>query len=455
MPLLRNVTGTFGSYSERMGRMVSRGRIAQVAAVVLGLVVVGMLALTVLLDSLTHYPGTGGPLVDSLALAAGGLPSAAVATLLVARRPGNPIGWLLFGILFAGASPSNEYDVLAYRMHPGTLPLGWVSVVVEEVWPLFLVFVAILLWVFPDGKLPAGRWRRPSVILLVFGLLLAVAASAPGVVVVARHDVHITAMGDLANSPGGWFVVLDLAVIALSLAAWLAWVVIQIPTYRRADGERRQQLKWLYSGAVVTVVAFVLGVFVVPVAMGQAPGFGNNPVITALVVLAFGAMPVSLAVAVLKYRLYELDRIISRVVSYALITALLVGVYAGLVLLATHALPIRSAVGVAVATLITAALFSPLRRWVQRVVDRRFNRSRYDAEALVAAFTARMRHTVDFDAVRDDLVSVVHEAFQPTQVSMWLVPADGQAVAGPGQRGDAGPWRLAAWPGQSPRPVRD
>jgi hypothetical protein len=122
-------------------------------------------------------------------------------------------------------------------------------------------------------------------------------------------------------------------------------------------------------------------------------------------------------------RLYELDRIISRVVSYALITALLVGVYTGLVLLATHALPIRSAVGVAVATLITAALFNPLRKRVQRLVDRRFNRSRYDAEALVAAFTTRMRHTVDFDAVRGDLVGVVHEAFQPTQVSMWLVEA--------------------------------
>jgi hypothetical protein len=417
-----------------MGRMVSRGRIAQVAAALLGLAVLGMLVLTVVLDSLTHYPGTGGPLVDSLAVACAGIPAAAVATVLATRRPANPIGWLLFAILFVGASPSNEYDILAYRKHPGTLPLGWVSVVFEEVWPLFLVFVAILLWVFPDGKLPDGRWRRPSVILLVFGLLLAVAASAPGVVVVARHDVQITALGDVANSPGGWFIILELAVIALSLTAWLAWIAIQIPTYRRAGGERRQQLKWLYSGGAVTLVAFILGVFVIPVAMGQAPGFGTHPVVNALVVLAFGALPVCIGVAVLKYRLYELDRIISRVVSYALITALLVGVYTGLVLLATHALPIRSAVGVAVATLITAALFNPLRRRVQRVVDRRFNRSRYNAEAVVAAFTARMRHTVDYDAVRDDLLGVVHEAFQPTQVSMWHVLAggplsDGQDVA--------------------------
>ena len=145
--------------------------------------------------------------------------------------------------------------------------------------------------------------------------------------------------------------------------------------------------------------------------------------IRALVVLAFGAMPASLGVAVLKYRLYELDRIISRVVSYALITTLLVGFYTGLVLLTTHVLPYKSAVAVAACTLITAALFNPLRKRVQRLVDRRFNRSRYNAEAVVAAFTARMRQTVDFDAVRDDLVGVVHEAFQPTQVSMWLVEA--------------------------------
>ena len=406
-----------------MSRMVSRGRVAPVAAVLLGLVVLGMLALTVVLDSLTHYPGTGGPLVDSLAVAAAGIPAASVATLLAARRPGNPIGWLLFGILFAGYSPSNQYDILAYRTHPGTLPLGWVSVVFEELWPLFLVFVAILLWVFPDGKLPAGRWRRPSVVLLVSGLLLGVVASTSGVIVVARGDVRIRATGDLANPPGGGFEVLDIAVIALSLVAWLAWILIQIPTYRRADGERRQQLKWLYSGATVTLVAFVFGVFVIPVAAGHAPGYPNNPVISALVVLAFGAMPASLGVAVLKYRLYELDRIISRVVSYALITALLVGFYTGLVLLTTHVLPYKSAVAVAACTLITAALFNPLRKRVQRLVDRRFNRSRYNAEAVVAAFTARMRQTVDFDAVRDDLVGVVHEAFQPTQVSVWLAEA--------------------------------
>lgn len=108
-----------------------------------------------------------------------------------------------------------------------------------------------------------------------------------------------------------------------------------------------------------------------------------------------------------------------------MITALLGGVYFGLIVLATWVLPVKGAVGVAAATLVTAALFNPLRRRVQRLVDRRFNRSRYDAEAVVAAFSARLRHTVDLDAVRDDLVSVVGQAVQPTTVSMWLTPGPG------------------------------
>ena len=423
LPGCRNVPGTFGAYSGRMSRMVSRVRIAPAAAILLGLVVLGVVASTVVLDALVHTPATGGPVVESLSIAAAAAPATSVGVLLAARRPRNPIGWLLLAILLVGASPTGEYDILDYRIHHGTLPLGWLSVVIQECWPLFLAFVAILLWVFPDGKLPAGRWRRLSVILLVIGLAIAVTASLSGVMAVAGHDVHIAPDGDLASSPARFLVPFYLATIAVSLAAWLAWIVIQIPTYRHADGERRQQLKWLYSGGAVTLVAFVFGVFVIPLAMGQAPGWGNTPVITALVILAFGAMPASLAVAVLKYRLYELDRIISRVVSYTVITALLVGFYTGTVLLTTHVLPFKSAVTVAACTLITAALFNPLRRRVQRAVDRRFNRSRYNAEAVVAGFTARMRQTVDFNAVRDDLIGVVHEAFQPTQVSMWLVEA--------------------------------
>jgi hypothetical protein len=156
------------------------------------------------------------------------------------------------------------------------------------------------------------------------------------------------------------------------------------------------------------------------------------------VILGTAALPVCLGVAVLKYRLYELNRVISRVVSYTLITALLGGLFAGLILLATHVLPVKGSVAVAVATLVIAALFNPLRRRVQRAVDRRFNRARYDAEAIVAGFTARLRQTIDLETLRDDLASVVNEAFQPSHVSVWLPDdepsATVPALAPPGTR---------------------
>ena len=137
------------------------------------------------------------------------------------------------------------------------------------------------------------------------------------------------------------------------------------------------------------------------------------------VVAAF-AVPVSMAVAILKYRLYDIDRIISRTVAYTIITGLLVGVYAGLVLLATQVFGFHSAVAVAAATLAAAALFSPVRSRVQQVVDRRFNRARYDAERTVAAFAARLKDTVDLDSVQDQLAGAVHQALEPAHVSVWI-----------------------------------
>jgi hypothetical protein len=402
--------------------MVKRRRAAQAAAVVLGVLVLAGCAGKVVLDQATNTAGTGGPLIDALSTAIALIPATSVAVVLAIRRPRNPIGWLLFAILILGASPTSEYDVLAYRTHPGTIPLGWASVTLEQCWPLFLASVAILLWTFPDGRLPTGRWRRPSVVYLVSGLLIATAASSSGAVGAAQHDIQVTATGDLATPAATGYVILNFAAIAMSVVAWLIWIAIQFPTYRHAHGERRQQLKWLYSGAGVTLVAFIFGIFLIPLATGGAIGNDTNPVAEAFLFLAFGALPVSMGVAVLRYRLYELDRIISRVVAYTLITGLLVAVFAGAVLLTSHVLPFQDSVSVAVSTLITAALFNPVRRRVQRVVDRRFNRARYNAEAVVAAFTARLRNNVDLDAVREDLIGVVDEAVQPTRVSMWLVP---------------------------------
>ena len=171
-------------------------------------------------------------------------------------------------------------------------------------------------------------------------------------------------------------------------------------------------------------MSFSSSAFRVPLPPGEPAGYPNGPVVNDSIKLAFGAMLVCIGVAVLKYRLYEIDRIISRVISYASSPPCSPGCSPGWCCWPPSALPVKSPVAVAASTLVAAALFNPLRRRVQRVVDRRFNRARYNAEAVVAAFTARLRQTVDFDAVRADLTGVVHEAFQPAQVSMWLVEQD-------------------------------
>jgi hypothetical protein len=397
-----------------------RARTAAAAAVVLGVVALGLGAASVLLDHLTHQPGTGGPAADAFLTTVGAVPATAVGVLLAARRPRNPIGWILLAIIILETSPTGPYLILDYRTHHGALPLGWLALVIEECWPMFLVLVTLLLWLFPDGTLPAGRWHRPAAVAAVGWLLVGLATSSRGVLVAAGGDVRIQANGDLANQGTGALRVLSVVVIVGTLASWTAWLAIQIPAYRHASGEYRQQLKWLYSGAGIWVVSLIFGVFIAELVAGNAPGWSNQAVVGAVVFLGTAALPVCMGVAVLKYRLYELNRIISRVVSYTVITALLAGLFAGLILLATHVLPVKGSVAVAVATLVIAALFNPLRRRVQRAVDRRFNRARYDAEAIVAAFTARLRQTIDLDTLQGDLTGVVDEAFQPAHVSVWL-----------------------------------
>jgi len=409
---------------------IVRAQTAAAAAVVLGVVTLGLGAASVLLDNLTHQPGTGGPAADAFITVVGAVPATAVGTLLAARRPRNPIGWMLLAIILVEGSPASQYLILDYRMHHGALPLGWVAVVLQECWPMFLVLTSLLLWLFPDGTLPTGRWHRPAAVAAVGWLLIGLATSSRGVLVAAGGDVRIQASGGLANPVPGAFRVLDVLVIVGTLVSWIAWLAIQVPTYRHASGEHRQQLKWLYSGAAIFVGALIIGVFIAQLVVEEVPGWGNQSVVSAVLIIGTAALPVCMGVAVLKYRLYELNRVISRVVSYTLITALLGGVFAGLILLATRVLPVKGSVVVAVATLVIAALFNPLRRRVQRAVDRRFNRARYDAEAIVGAFSARLRRTIDLDTIRGDLVGVVHEAFQPAHVSVWL-PGTGPHTTAP------------------------
>ena len=167
------------------------------------------------------------------------------------------------------------------------------------------------------------------------------------------------------------------------------------------------------AGGAVALVSFITGV-VIAAHHGIWQTVGN------VLVIGVAALPVGMGVAILRYRLYEIDRIISRTLAYTIVTGLLVGVYAGLVLLATRVLSLNSPVAVAVSTLATAALFSPVRRRVQQVVDRRFNRVRYDGDRIVEAFAVRLKDAVDLAAVRADLASVVSQALEPAQVSVWM-----------------------------------
>jgi hypothetical protein len=199
---------------------------------------------------------------------------------------------------------------------------------------------------------------------------------------------------------------------------WLATLVGQALSYRRSSGERRQQLKWLVGGSAVAIVGGALGV-----------PLSDNPskivqIVGSIGIVAVLALPVSMGVAILKYRLYDIDRLISRTLAYAIVTGLLVGVYAAVVAVAGAA-SFSSPVEVAAATLAAAALFSPLRRRVQRVVDRRFNRARYDADRMVAEFAARLKDAVDLDAVRVDLAGVVQQTLEPAHVSVWIAGSEG------------------------------
>jgi hypothetical protein len=396
--------------------------VAPVLAVTLGLLALGAGLADVPPAVLLHQTGPGGPVAYTLILLAIVLPGTAVGVVLAARRPGNPIGWLLLALLLLTADPAGDYAIVDYRMHHGTLPLGWVAVVLLGSFPLIPVLVAILLWLFPDGRLPAGRWRRPAQVLITGAVLLSVVTSvAPGVTDLAGRDVHIDAGGNLYPVGPAWTIIGNVTGVA-AVASLLAWLAVQVPRYRRSSDERREQLKWLYSGAAVYVFAFV-GALVGPSAAGEAFG-SDGPVANDVIELAGSVLVVCIGVAVLKYHLYAIDRIVSRVISYAVITAALAGVFTGLVVLATQVLPFKEPVAVAGSTLAAAALFNPLRRRVQRAVDRRFNRARYNAEAVVAAFTARLRQTVDFDAVQGDLMGAADQAFQPVHVSVWLAPHD-------------------------------
>jgi hypothetical protein len=345
------------------------------------------------------------------------IPFAVVGFVVAMRRPGNPIGWLSMAIAacFMFSTDSGFYAVLVYRQGHH-LPLGPVALVLYEFWFPAIAALTLVILLFPDGWLPPGFWRAVAwaagTVLTVFTITLTVAT----VTAIDGHHVRLDAFDGLAaiDNPTGWFAVAERIFLLFSLAVLVGSVARQLLNWRRSPGERRQQLKWLASGLAVGVTCLIVSLVT---GGSTAPGV---VLVSNIVTVGVAALPVSIGVAILKYRLYEIDRLISRTLAYAVVTGLLVGVYAGLVLLATRVLSFSSPVAVAASTLVAAALFNPVRRRVQRAVDRRFNRARYDADRMVAEFAARLKDAVDLDAVRADLAGVVHAALEPAHVTVWV-----------------------------------
>ena len=351
------------------------------------------------------------------------LPIAAVGLVIARHRPRNPIGWLLIA---AAASvvltdDAELYVWLVYRLGHH-LPLGPVALLLAFTQFTLYMTLPVAILLFPDGVLPSPRWRWVLwAYLTVTGfLLVSVYAAVVGLIV--AHDVHLDASGDLTalNNPSGgtaWLATVHTVIFPIMVAFWLSFAARLLLSWRRASIVRRQQLKWLLTGCAISLATGVISVAVglvphAPAAVQGAATFVSD--------LGIAVLAVCVGMAILRYRLYDIDRIISRTLAYAIVTGLLVGVYAGLVLLATRVLAFHTSVAVAAATLAAAALFNPLRRRVQRVVDRRFNRARYDADLIVAAFAARLKDTVGLDSLRDDLTAVVDRALEPAHISVWM-----------------------------------
>ena len=392
------------------------------AALVLGCLVLVLVTVDVPLASLARQSlNSSGGSWPAWYSAAFGLLGFVVAW----RKPGNPLGWIFLAVaaLSALSQDASFYAVADYRLRHGSLPLGWVAVLVQPGWAPTIALVGLAFLLFPDGSPPSPRWRWVLWTYLAAAGLWIAGTLIASLAAIAGHRIRVDASGNLLvlTQPTGsawWWGVVEAVFLPALAVCLLGSVTGQLLSFRRSSGERRQQLKWLATGSALAAASIFLGI-ALPARTGLLGVIGH--IASGAALLGF---PACMGVAILRYRLFDIDRVISRTLAYAVVTGLLAGVYAGIVLLATEVLQFRSTVAVAVATLAAAALFNPLRRRVQKMVDRRFNRARYDADRIIAAFTARLQDAVDLDVIRADLASSVQRALEPAHLSVWIQEAD-------------------------------
>ena len=336
--------------------------------------------------------------------------------LLAARRPANPYGWLwlAYGLGWAVVGFTNAYAIYVSAGGSGMLrwagSIAWAGRVAFV--PLLGLTVLILL-LFPDGRPPSRRWRW---VIRAIGVAVVVTTVAGALLPADEGDPIGNPLAVQGPIEALADTIVNVGITTLFLAILLSAVLLLL-RFRRARGLQRQQLKWLAFGGGFLAAYILLDM------ISQVPPGLVDALIEAL---TFGALYVGVGMAVLRYRLYDIDRLINRTLVYGLLTALLAGVYAGAVLILGQ---VFGGVGgdppswaVAGATLAVAALFQPARRRIQAVVDRRFNRRKYDAAKTVEAFSRRLREEVDLDALSGELLAVVDQTMQPTRASIWLRP---------------------------------
>jgi hypothetical protein len=342
---------------------------------------------------------------------------ATVGAVVASRQPRHPVGWLLlaFGVLGNASFVIGGYADYGLLARPGTLPAArLVAAYFPADAAVAFACLGFILLLTPTGSLPSARWRWWAILTAATPIALLVAI--PLVLNPADQPYQSpTSPFDLQGLSGALLVVYQVALIIILLAVAVAAASLVV-RFRRASSVERQQLRWVALAAALLALLFV--VIVGAVAIG-APALPDPGLVgtACLVVLTLG-----ISAATLRYRLYDLDRIISRTLAYGLLTVLLGSAYALVVLGLGRLLPRSSSLVVAAATLAAATLFQPVRRYVQQLVDRRFNRRRHDAGQLITAFSVRLRDQVDLDTLSAELLAVVDQTMQPTRASLWLHP---------------------------------
>jgi hypothetical protein len=347
-----------------------------------------------------------------------------VGGLIASHRPENPIGWLFcaaalfYGIEIAG----EEYAIYALFTNPDSLPLGaelaWLT---EWIWvPAFGIILVFLPLLFPDGHLPSRRWRGVG---WLGGLSIGLICVLTSIVLWPERGPALLQLEGFGGEVEEWRSAISEWVLQLGgpmlLVAGLGAVISLFVRFRRARGDERQQIKWFASAAALTLAWILVAEVIVA---EQQPG----EIVALSGLLVLPSIPIATGIAILRYRLYDIDRIINRTLVYGSLTVMLALLYFGGVS-AIQALfgaltgqEKQPQLAIVVSTLVIAALFNPLRRRIKSFIDRSFYRSKYDAAKTLEAFSAKLREETDLDALSDDLTSVVSETMQPAHVSLWL-----------------------------------